>query len=291
VGTTIDRIALSTGRWRHRTSALGLADAAVRQCLEDASMRRDEVDLLVNAGLYRDRNLGEPALAALIQADTHLNAEDPHPGGHGTFSFDVGNGTCGPLTALQVVDGFLRAGTVQRAVVVASDANPGHGMAPGFPFAAAGAAALCTLHEGGLGLGSFRWLRAPGTEDAFQAVVRLEDGTNRLRVRVADTYAVDAAAVAAKVADEVLAAAGLSAAALDAAIVAPADDAFTFGFAEALGVARDCVVRAADPLVHTASFLTAFSVASTTGRLTPGSTALLVCAGAGITAGACLYRS
>jgi hypothetical protein len=48
--------------------------------------------------IYRDRNLGEPALAALIQDDISANPEDPHKNAHGTFSFDVANGTCGVLT-------------------------------------------------------------------------------------------------------------------------------------------------------------------------------------------------
>ena len=69
----------------------------------------DDIDLLVNAGIYRDRNLGEPALAAMIQEDIGANPEDPHAGAHGTFSFDIANGTCGVLTALQIVDGFLRS--------------------------------------------------------------------------------------------------------------------------------------------------------------------------------------
>ena len=37
-----------------------------------------DVDLLINAGIYRDRNLGEPAFAAMIQEDIGANPEDPH---------------------------------------------------------------------------------------------------------------------------------------------------------------------------------------------------------------------
>ena len=36
------------------------------------------MDLLINAGIYRDRNLGEPALAAMIQQDIGAHPEDPH---------------------------------------------------------------------------------------------------------------------------------------------------------------------------------------------------------------------
>jgi 3-oxoacyl-[acyl-carrier-protein] synthase-3 len=290
MGTTIDRVHVSTARWRHRRSALGLADVAVRRCLEEASVGRDEVDLLLNAGLYRDRNLGEPALAALIQDDVRLNAEDPNPHGHGTFSFDVANGSCGPLTALQVADGFLRDGAVRRAVVVASDADPGRGLAPRFPFSAAGAAALCSWQDGDRGVGPFRWVLAPDTEGAFEAVVRHEVDVNRLRVTVSPTFATDAAAVAAKVADEAVGGAGMAPSALDAVVVAPGDRRFVVAFADALGVPDDIVVHAADPRMHTASFLAALATASRAGRLRPGAAVLLVAAGAGITAGACLYR-
>ena len=71
--------------------------------------------MLINAGIYRDRNMAEPALAALIQADIGAHPEDPHPDSHGTFSFDVANGVCGVLTALQIADGFLRSHAIQRA--------------------------------------------------------------------------------------------------------------------------------------------------------------------------------
>ena len=42
------------------------------------------------------------------------------------------------LTALQIVDGFLRSHTIDRALVVASDADPGRRMSEHFPFSPAG---------------------------------------------------------------------------------------------------------------------------------------------------------
>jgi 3-oxoacyl-[acyl-carrier-protein] synthase-3 len=51
----------------------------------------------------------------------------------------VANGGCGVLTALEIVDRFLRAGTVHTALVVASDADPGHGLAPPSPSTPLGA--------------------------------------------------------------------------------------------------------------------------------------------------------
>ena len=92
MGTVIDRLDVTEGRWRTRHSALHLAVASARTCLQRAGRDPDDVDLLINAGIYRDRNLAEPALAALIQEDVGANPEDPHREGHGTFSFDVANG-------------------------------------------------------------------------------------------------------------------------------------------------------------------------------------------------------
>ena len=140
MATIIESVGAATGGRLRRRGARRLADAAARRALDRAGLVAGDIDLLLNAGLYHDRNLGEPALAALIQEDIGANPEDPHDGGHGTFSFDVANGACGPLTGIQVADGFLRSGTIRHALVVASDADPGHGMAPGFPFEPAAAA-------------------------------------------------------------------------------------------------------------------------------------------------------
>lgn len=288
MGTTIDNVRVSTGHLRHRTSATGHADIAVRRCLAAADVAPSDVDLLINAGLYRDRNLGEPALAALIQDDVHMNADDPHPGSHGTFSFDVANGVCGPLSALQVTDGFLRAGAIRRAVVVASDANPGHRLAPAFPFAPGGAAALCGWEPGRTGLGPFRWLSRPEDGDTFRATVDFAGGRNLLHVDIDERFAEHAAIAAAKVADEVTSDAGFTPSLLDLVVIAPGDPIFVDAFCAASGIRPEHVV-APGPTVHTAGLLVAFHEAEASGRIPAGATVLLVAAGAGITAGAVLY--
>ena len=84
MGTVIDRVDLVHPRWHDRHSALHLAVTAAKDCLQRAGCDPGELDLVVNAGIYRDRNLGEPALAALIQDDIGANPEDPHAGAHGT---------------------------------------------------------------------------------------------------------------------------------------------------------------------------------------------------------------
>jgi 3-oxoacyl-[acyl-carrier-protein] synthase III len=291
MGTTIDAVAVATGGRRRRLGSLRLADDATRACLALADVAPNDVDLLVNAGVYRDRNLGEPALAALIQEDIGANLGDPPVGGHGTFSFDVANGACGALTALQLVDGLLAAGTAERALVVASDADPGHGLAPGFPFGATGAAMLCG-HDDDVrtGFAGFAWRTFPDYEDQFRAEVRFEGHRNVLVIDEHPEFAGRAADAAAEVAAKLLAEHGLAAVDVDAIVASPLLPAFLERLAAGLGTPRERVVAVESHGAHTAALLIALAALRHDDRFRDARTVLLVTAGAGITAGAALYQ-
>ncbi|MBJ8347023.1 3-oxoacyl-[acyl-carrier-protein] synthase III C-terminal domain-containing protein [Antrihabitans sp. YC2-6] len=287
MGTIIDNISVTHGGWRTKHSALHLGVNAAKECLSSARCDPNDLDLVVNAGLYRDRNLGEPALAALIQEDIGANPEDPHAGGHGTFSFDVANGACGAVTATQIIDGFLRTGTVGRGLVVTSDADPGHGMSKDFPFAPTGAALLCSWTDADCGFGEFHWVRADD-ESAFSSTVRLDHRQNVLHFDISDTYAERFAAVAARAAEKCLATAELDIDDLDMIVAAPSDRKFCIVLGSELGMSPQRITAAATANSHTAAILEAMKEA--VAQLRPGGTALVLAAGAGIEAVAVLYR-
>ena len=67
-GGTLEMLIPLFRRHRHKR-ALILADEAAKKCLEKAGHEPGEVGLLINVGIYRDKNLGEPALASMIQED------------------------------------------------------------------------------------------------------------------------------------------------------------------------------------------------------------------------------
>ena len=182
----------------------------------------DDVDLLVNAGIYRDKNLGEPALAALIQEDIGANPEDPHDDTHGTFSFDITNGTCGVLSALQIVDGFLRSRAIHCALVVASDADPGHGMSEHFPFSPVGAALLCDWTDDACGLGRVYWAKIPDEGENFCATVGLIDRRNVLRFSESAVMDQQFAKAAAEAAEKCLRESSVGLTDIDAIVAAPA---------------------------------------------------------------------
>jgi 3-oxoacyl-[acyl-carrier-protein] synthase III len=288
MATVIERIELTRGGWRDRHSALRLAVRAARDCLHETGRTPHDIDLLVNAGIYRDRNLGEPALAAMIQQDIGANPEAPHAGSHGTFSFDIMNGSCGVLTALQIVDGFLRSHSIDCALIVASDADPGHGMSERFPFSPAGAALLCTWTDDDRGFGRSYWASALDERESFSATVGLVDNRNILRFDVAATADIHLANVAAHAVERCLSESRRTIDDIDAIAAAPAQPRFRTALAGQLGVSQNLITIANDEHMHTASLASSLNDAAT--KVGAGGQLLLVAAGAGVTAGAALYR-
>ncbi|KUI32630.1 3-oxoacyl-[acyl-carrier-protein] synthase III C-terminal domain-containing protein [Mycobacterium sp. GA-2829] len=287
MGTVIDRAAVVHGGWRHRHSALQLAVEAGRDCLAAADQRTDDVSLLINAGIYRDRNLGEPALAALIQDELGVHPEDPHPRDHGAFSFDVANGTCGVLTALQIADAWLRSGSITESLIVASDADPGRGRSRAFPYAPVGGALLCRWSAMDPGLRQPQWVTVADTADIVHSEVGFTGMRNVLRFGQArdvdDTFA-DAAAQAVR---KCLAVADVALEDVGWLIAAPARPGFRAALADRLGIDAQRIRTAPDDHTHTAALIAAYRNADT--RFEPARPMLLVAAGAGVTAGAALY--
>jgi 3-oxoacyl-[acyl-carrier-protein] synthase-3 len=289
MGTVIDRLHISRGTLRTRHSALRLAVSAARGCLKDAGASPRDLDLLINAGIYRDRNLGEPALAAIIQEDIGANPEDPHSDAHGTFSFDIANGVCGILTALQIADGFLRSRSISHALVVASDADPGRGASERFPYSPAGAALLCSWSDNGEGLGPVCWAENPDGGMNFRAMIDFDNYHNVLRFQKSPALAGELAAVAERAARQCLDNASLRVSEVDRIIAAPAEHRFRAELAERLGITVDRIAVCGDERMHTASLAAAMSGENL--HAATGARVLLVAAGAGVVAGAALYQT
>ncbi|MBO0880701.1 MAG: 3-oxoacyl-ACP synthase [Mycobacterium sp.] len=246
------------------------------------------MDLLINAGIYRNRNLGEPALAAIIQEDIGANPEDPHSDAHGTFSFDIANGACGVLTGIQVADGFLRSHTVSRALVVASDADPGRGKSERFPFSPVGAALLCRWSDDNDGLGQFHWTNLPDDGENFRATIAFDESGNVLRFRESAALHIKLATAGAQAVRRCLDEAALDLSDVAVIVAAPANHRYHQELGERLGVAVERIAVANDEHIHTAALVAALEREALTAPA--GAQILLVTAGAGIVAGAALYR-
>lgn len=277
-----------------------VADAAARQCLTAAGRTAGDVDLLVNVGIYRERGLGEPALAALIQEDVGANPHGNDGFGHGTFSFDVTNGACGVLTGVDVVRGFLLSGTAEVGLVVTSDSAPGPTHVRDVPHPEAGAALLLGTDDDVEGFSGVRLATFPEYADLIEGywewrphrrpLARL-GGTPHLVVLERPGFAARAVDCAEDTVTRFLAESGVAASDIDLLVATPQND-FADGLADRLGIPHVRTLHAGEQIarMHTAQTAAAVDLARHNGRWDDARTILLVSAGAGITIAAALYR-
>jgi 3-oxoacyl-[acyl-carrier-protein] synthase-3 len=252
-------------------SALRLSDLAATSCLDRARRRPCELDLMINAGLYKDRNAAEPALASIIQGNIGANQGDPPQlGGHGTFSFDVLNGGCSVITAAQLVDGFVGAGTAKLGLIVAADADPSPRTSRGFPFRPVGGAMLIAHAPGDAGFQCFALHTFPEYTHLFEVELRWKPkaglarrGANAIEVYEAPGFASCCVERAAEVAAHLLAGAGLSARDVDLMLASQYPTGFAKQVARRLGIHLDCVPDVAPDLAaaHTAGPIAALEAA------------------------------
>ena len=299
MGVIVAGTAVVLPTWSPRThGALRLADAAARTCLANAGHRAEALDLLVNVGVYRERGLGEPALAALIQEDVAANAGRVTPGRHGTFSFDLDNGACGVLTGLDVTRGFLTSQASRLAMVVASDSGPDPVHARALPRPEAGAALLVASDDTVEGLSSVRLRTYPEYAEMFEGFWEWRDarrlrrhGSNHLVVLERPGFADRAGECAAELVTNFMREAEVRPQDIDLLVATPAPD-FADRLADLVGIDTARTLHIGEHLgrMHSAQPIAAIDEAQRTGRWSQARTILLVSAGSGITVAAALYR-
>ena len=98
---------------------------AAENCIKKAGIDIQDIDLLINTGIYKEENIAEPAMSALIQKKLGLSLD---PGtdktDKSTLSFDLFNGACGFLYAAQVADSFIRNHERKLVLIVSSEVHP-----------------------------------------------------------------------------------------------------------------------------------------------------------------------
>lgn len=128
-------------------SSLEFACQAGLNCVDKAGMGINDVDILINIGVYHDDNIMEPAMAPLIQKKLGLNLDPIIKKTGVTFCFDLYNGACGFINALQVADSFLKTKRAKNVLIVSGDTHPSQQKTDSFPFNPLGAAVLLTYDE------------------------------------------------------------------------------------------------------------------------------------------------
>ena len=267
---------------------------AARACLRLARRRAEEVDLLVNAGIYKEKNTAEPALASIIQEDIGANpGHPPRPGRHGTFSFDVSNGGAGALTAAYLVDAFVGPGTARLGLVVAGDADPSPRTSEGFPFAAVAGAMLLGHRDGPEGFQRFAFHTFPEHGSLFESRLEWDAERRRNVVRVVEqpAFAEACADCAGRAALELLDLARVRGRDVDLVIASQHPAGFAARVTRALGAPAASVPAVPEALAraHTAGPIVALEAAVLSGAFGRARTVLFVAAGAGVSIAVALY--
>lgn len=164
-------------------TSTGLATTAAQRALAAAAVDPDDVGMLVNAAVYHDDNVMEPANATFVQRALGANLEVRVAKGAGTLAFDLTNGAAGLLTGLQVAAGFVETGEIGHGLVVAGDVDPTPGASQGHGYVAAGAAVLLGPGTADEGFAAFRERSYPEFADLYRASLDWDGRRHAVHVR------------------------------------------------------------------------------------------------------------
>lgn len=286
-----------------RASSVGLAVRAGRMCLRRAGRRADEIDVLIHAGVYADGQIAEPAQAAFIQRRLGIHPAPGPRGSRGTLSFDLANGGCGFLNAVQALEALLGSGDMALGMIVASDRDVATRGAEGFAFHDAGGAVLLRPGREDEGFGDFFVESFPEYADDFASEAVWREGARRSFLGgrrpgyawsfpCKPEYPRHAAACAERCVPAFLEAVGAGLDHVDLVLPSQHPAGFPRLLAEALGIPRERCVEVPErgAPAHTAGPIAALEAALESGAFARARNVLFVTVGAGLTVSLAWYR-
>jgi 3-oxoacyl-[acyl-carrier-protein] synthase-3 len=301
MGANIEAVGTSLRRRRlRREGSIELCVRAAEAGLAGAEIDAGEIDVLIHTGVYRDRNICEPAMAPFVQRRIGANSASPGrgAGARSTFSFDINNGVCGWLNAVQAGDGFVASGRARRVLVVTGDVDPSPKVSSGLGFTPGAAAVVLSPGEPGCGFTAFHSESFPKHSNLMGSAIEwLGDeaprfGPRNAVVRKEDPRFVDKCVDSAvRVLARFLPRHGLDLGGVDLVLPSQFPAAFPRSFREQAGLPESKVVDVTGSFgpAYTAGMAAAFAAARSEGRLLAGSRLLFLAVGPGITVSAALY--
>ncbi|MFD3506373.1 hypothetical protein [Nocardia sp. NPDC058666] len=258
-------------------SSVGQAADAAGAALAAAGCVPEQVDALINVGIYRDANLVEPAVAALIQQAAGIGL-DYRRGDVPCLSFDLMNGACGVVNAVGVAASLLADLPVGHVVVVSGDAGSGE-----VEFEPVGAAFVLENSADAVGFGGVHVSAGDASPDSRGVTGASGHSSLTVEMRAGTAELVEHAAAAAR---EALAADGIDASSVVLLCGKPTSD-FAGELAAELGVGA-LVTDDFTGDAHTSALTAAFVSARDAGLI--DRPLLFVAADGGPTAAAVTYR-
>jgi len=286
LGVSLPRRGMMGWGW----GSLRHAVAAGRSCLRSSRYHPADVRVLVNSGVHRDRHTCEPAMAVYIQHRLGINIEFQ---GRRTLAFDLLNGGCGMLNAVQVLWALMQNEDVPVGMAVASEANNDRRPDAASAIPASGAALLLDISpQRDVGFGSFAFHTREELAGLYTSVVDLTVKRGRIllrrRAELEDAYLSMAAAAV----DDVLARDGLRREQIDFVVPAQLSPAFLARLPAASGFSPQQVADFSDHLPDTISTSVFLALQRSLAARIParGEKALLLACGSGVTVAAATYH-
>lgn len=263
---------------------------AGRKCLKSSRHSPSDLGVLINSGVHRDGHICEPAVAVMIQRRLGINTDFQ---GVPTLSFDLLDGACGMLGAVQVATALLQNGQVRAALIVSSEANRDRHPDPAYPYPASGAALILDISpRPQTGFGSFVSHTRDEYSEWFTSIVDL--GVKRGRIlmhrepKLEEIYL----AMLPPLVDELLEKEGLDRQEIDRVIPAQLSPAFLDRLPSAVGVSGEKIAdfRSRLPDTHSTSVALALHRSIRQNPPKQGEKVLLLAFGSGVTAAGTIYH-
>jgi 3-oxoacyl-[acyl-carrier-protein] synthase-3 len=283
-------------------NSIGLSTRAARACLNDAGIDPYDLGLLINTGIYRYKNTGEPAIAAIIQNKIIPNEVVTNNSGNyfrHTFSFDLNNGGCGFLTGIEIISGSINNGEINYGMVVTGDSDPFYGLSEGFTFNTAAAAIILSKSDNTKGFSHFRTYSFPEYSEEFISRTffkrrgRSRKGRNILKIAQKESYPDQCVDCAAKSMLNFLEESGKKLNEIDLIIPSQSPFGFTDKLKKRLGLNGNLVEmkKTGNKVLHSAGQAFALKKAWDDSRFKNSRNTIFLSIGSGITISVALYTN
>ena len=275
-----------------RSSSLGLMVRAAENCLRASSRSGDDIDLLIQSGVYRSDFICEPAIATLLAGELgfkRASVADEH-----VFAFDVMNGALGFLNACFCAVAMLQTRRYRRAMVVTAEIENNAGLTSadlrGIQESAS-AVLLVASGDGKQGFGGFLFRDFLAHVDSFCAHLAQTNGKTFMSFRRKAPLDDDYLTCVQETFHDLLEREGLSPNDLAAVLPPQVSSNFVAALRQRLPVSRHVVVDAAlgDQDLFTSSLAYSLQELYKTHPPDPGDIGIILSVGTGIQAGAALY--
>lgn len=283
VGVSLPR----NGPWK--PGSLAHAAKAGSQCLSSSPYLPIDVEMLINAGIHRDRHYAEPAFASFIQKKLAINVEFQR---RQTISFDLQNGGCGMLSALHVLTTMMQSGAIRTGMAIASEVNTDRSPDSDSSIIASGAAVLLDISPTvERGFGTFVFRTFDEHRDLLRSMVSLVAEKGRLFIHRENDLDLTCLSLLPVVWEELLDREQVSREGIDLLIPSQISARFIAELPETLGLPPEKIVDVFQLYGDTLSTspILALHHAQQQGRIEQGTRVAFLAVGSGITVGAAIY--